>query len=152
MNVFNEEQGLISNFINDIFAYKNELWCATNSGISRFKNGRTISIDRKDGIPSTEVNVIWSNENKVIFGTKKGLAFLNKRYFERKKRLLNVEVIQVKLGDKNLHFQKDPPILPSEKNGISILLKAVDFRIENPINYKYRLSNEKNWLYTTQPN
>jgi len=152
LSVFNETQGLISNFINDIFVYENELWCATNSGISKISNTDTILISRKNGLPSSEINVVWANKNKVFFGTKKGLVIFDKNYFDQNRRLLKTAIVEVKLGETKLNINQSIPELPFEKNGISILLKAIDFRIANPIQYRYRLSNEKQWIYTDQPN
>ena len=151
LSMFSEKQGLISNFVNDLYAYGDELWCATSSGITKITPLDTVSINRKDGIPSAEVNVIWANQNQVVFGTKKGLVLLNKNYFENETRLLNVEIVEVKLGNTKLDYKSETLKLPYKKNGISLFLKATDFRIANPIKYRYRLSSEKNWSYTNQP-
>ncbi|MBD79207.1 MAG: hypothetical protein CL840_09830 [Crocinitomicaceae bacterium] len=151
LSFFGEDQGLVSNFTNDLFVLDNELWCATNSGATRITEQDTISIGRKDGLPSAEINAIWSSADKVVFGTRKGLVLLDKKYLINTPRLLTLEIVDVNLGESKLDFRNSTPVLPYKQNGISITLRAIDFRIDFPIRYRYRLSNDSKWSYTSQP-
>lgn len=67
---------LISNSVRSIAADANDVWIATDSGVSRFsqQDGRWTSYTKDDGLVSDNVYVVASDGGEVWFGTDNGVS------------------------------------------------------------------------------
>ncbi|MGB0402804.1 MAG: sensor histidine kinase [Salibacteraceae bacterium] len=147
---YNQENGLISNFTNDLQVYGDEIWVATNGGISQIKNDVIRSITKADGIPTSEINNIFINDYGIYIGSRKGFIVLDKSYLERPSRTLGTEIISVFQGNSNIEKSRwSKLLLPFEQNGLKIELLAREFRLSDPIQYRYRISNDSSWSYSS---
>ncbi len=71
-----EFEVLISNSVRSITADANDVWIATDSGVSRFsqRDGRWTSYTKDDGLVSDNVYVVASDGGEVWFGTDNGVS------------------------------------------------------------------------------
>lgn len=151
LKMITEKQGLVSNFTNDLHLFNNEIWCATNSGLACIKDGDIISIGTKDGLPSAEINSIWVGQKAIYYGSRKGLGILDRSFLKHKKRQLETKILSVNNNAGTVKIENNLIELPADHGSIKISLLATDFRINDPIEYKYKLDKDSAWTYTTQP-
>lgn len=78
-----EEDGLLSNFINDIYEDKNGIiWIATDKGLNKYNGHQLTSFDRSNGLLGTAVYKIIEGPNeKLWLATSYGVAFLDNNIF-----------------------------------------------------------------------
>ncbi|HNP48111.1 MAG TPA: histidine kinase [Bacteroidia bacterium] len=151
----NENNGLTSNLCNELLLDGNQIWCATNKGVSRirFLNslGRSpysveqITVD--DGLQSNEVNAMTKSLGYLYVATKSGVSKLDTRNsFKNAIPPLN-EIISFEVNNakKNLH---DKLVLDYTENNIRIRFNGLSFRSNKKIQYLYKLISDGDTLYS----
>lgn len=150
LEFYNEERGLVSNFTNDLQVFNDEIWVATNAGISQIKGDQIKSITKADGIPTSEINNLFVNEYGIYIGSRKGFVALDKTYLAKTSRKLKTEIKSVFQGNSRIEKSRWGNLsLPFEQNGLKIELLAREFRLNKPIQYRYRISNDSSWTYSS---
>ncbi len=83
--VFNEENGLVDNFVQAIAAdNRGNVWFGTKGGISIFDNISMLSITEKDGLTSNNILCITIDEEGVVWiGTDAGVTSFGRGQFTR---------------------------------------------------------------------
>ncbi|MCB0480237.1 MAG: histidine kinase [Flavobacteriales bacterium] len=143
------ENELASNFCNRIEVVNNsEYWVATIKGLSIIKNGMVRQINLEDGLPSLEINDFIVTKNTLFAATNAGMSVYRLDQIQNSKASLYTEITEVK-SQHSIVLPKSS--LGYNSNQIKINFIARDYRINSPIEYRYRLLPEKNWSVTKQP-
>jgi ligand-binding sensor domain-containing protein len=149
--LLNEKKGLLSNNIESIHVTQDkEVFVSTFKGLSKLtkKEGREITIENysvQHGLPSNEVFEVDSRHDKVLAATGKGIAWLEKNYYDQPLYKPIIEYVEVnKL--KFVHGKVDRK-LSYIQNNISIFYKSINLAMNGDISYQYRI-NHKGWQFT----
>ena len=152
--LISKEEGLISNSISSIYATGNFVWVGTKEGISRIsihKNAKEsfTNITTKDGLISNEINNIVANDKYVFIATNKGLGFFNYKKYTANKTALQVKIYSI-LVDAKLIEPSLTVKIDYNSNNIKIHYKAIHFKSQGQINYRFRIKEleNNNWIYT----
>lgn len=60
----------------DICINENDVWIATTSGLSKYKNGNWTSFSIKDGLPSEKLSAVAVYNNNIFVGTNNGFCWI----------------------------------------------------------------------------
>lgn len=129
-------------------------WISTNKGAFRITINDYINFNysiqkysQAQGLPSNEINCIFTNDSFAYFGTSKGLGIININY----KEIFNIKpVLYIKhviiSGDST--FRKNIN-LPYNKNQIEIEYTCLSYKSNKNILYKYKLDGiDNDWRQT----
>ncbi len=150
------EDGLASNSISSIKRRDNELWLATNRGLSRIEingdsliPGSVVHISKGHGLVSDEVYDIELSKNKVIAATIAGIS-----YFQMQEHIPEppVYISHVKINGVDTSFHKNY-VLEHDQNSIEIEYTAINYQRNKPVKYFYKLENiDQLWQETEDRN
>jgi hypothetical protein len=148
------KNGLLSNYINTITVYHNEIWVGTDRGINILRiNPVTWEIDladlgKKDGIFSDEINDILIENDTVYAASPFGLFIFNKNSInmEPQKPVLNIESVKFNSNETNIETET---VLPAEQNKLSVQFTGISYGSMGNVTYRYKLKPVDNdWHYT----
>lgn len=151
-----KSKGLNSNLANQVHIEGKEVFVATNSGLNKivYDNNCIQSItgiSTADGLPSNEVNDIEVIGDTIWLATKNGLCSIPRRILSEKSNSvtnhwLSIDSVRVNNQRKDSTVLKN---LPYNNNSITISYKAISFKKENELLYRYRLMGlEEEWNVT----
>ncbi len=156
LKVFEQKNGLNSNFVNSVFADNNDLWIGTNKGLSKINivehydslqvfNTRFSDID---GLYASEIKDIDKIDDCIFLGTTQGIISFYPE--EIKKNIIPPELIidSILVNDWQIEI-KNIYKFPYEKNTISIFFKGISYSAGNKVVYKYKLEGFDNKWVTT---
>ncbi|WP_219008467.1 ligand-binding sensor domain-containing protein [Aquimarina litoralis] len=152
----NKSEGLNSNLANQVHIENKEVYVATNSGLNKIVfNDKCISsitgLSTANGLPSNEVNDIEVIGDTVWVATKNGLCSVPKKLLSGNSTLVTNHWLSIDSVRVN-NFRKDSTLLrelPYNNNSITINYKAISFKKESEILYRYRLMGlEEDWNVT----
>ena len=156
--LYSTNNGLISNSISSIYAAKNCVWVGTKEGISQIliesETKETITnITTKDGLISNEVNDIIANNKHVFIASNKGLCFFNYNKYFKNQEPLKVKISSIFVNAKPIK-QASRIVINYNSNNIRINYKAIHFKSQGKINYRFRIKEleNNNWIYTKSLN
>ncbi len=142
-----ESKGLSSDLVSKLFVDGNDLWCATNKGISKihFKDFKkfdyTIStIHSSDGLLSDEINDILVLHDTVYVATKSGISCFNKNADFINHTAPKVHITSVRVNNTDTPVNGSVDLL-HDQNTIRISFTGISFRSDKNISYHYLLSN-----------
>ncbi|MCE3227275.1 MAG: ypdA 5 [Bacteroidetes bacterium] len=148
------KQGLPSNIINGVSVRNNQLWLATNKGLSCVTlNGDNFSIRNyglSNGIPVNDIRKIYLQNDKVWLGTNVGLIAFNPSGIpiSRKPVLIYLEKVKVNA----IPVQRNA-FFAYQENFIEFAFTGISFRQRGNILYRYRLLGSNNeWTETMNTN
>ncbi|MES2849880.1 MAG: histidine kinase, partial [Bacteroidota bacterium] len=153
-----EKDGLLSNKIRFLLPLKNQLWVATQLGISviEFSSYTPLkytirNIDKKDGLFNVIINHLLEHNGDVIAATSNGLY-----YIENPGILLKQVERPIPFSISNINYYKGDVsdvssiTLPYSKNRAIIKYRAVCFNSFESVQYRYRFtSGDTVWHNTT---
>lgn len=146
------KNGLPSNSINAIKRRGNELWLATNKGLSRLiivedtlAKNEIVNISTGHGLVSNEVYDIELSKDKVIAATVDGIS-----YFNTPEQIPNTPVyiskIRIQGNDTSLHNHYN---FEHDQNSIEITFTGINYQRNKSLRYRYKLRNiDKTWQTT----
>ena len=144
-----------SPLINCIFPVSDStLWLGTNEGVwstDYFGSEAQLVINRDLGLNSDQVNSIAFFGQHALFGTGRGLSAIPKRLVRKSARNPQVQIRKVE--SHNQQFPTSEPVLiPYDFEQLEIQFSATSFQNALHIPYRYRLSEEQDWIETPEGN
>ena len=158
-STFNEKSGLANNVVYAILPDKNNnLWIATNNGISRFniKTGAFKNFDMNDGLPGNEFNTgayFMDKKGMLYFGSTEGLVYFNPDKIVENKIPPQIAVTNFRIFDKPVNLNKvfysgEEIELSYDDNYFSLEFAALDFSSPSKNQYAYMLEGyDKKWVF-----
>lgn len=148
--------GLVSDNIRKIYVDKNDIWLASNNGISivtinSLQPFRCVvrNITVQDGLLSNEINSIIKDGKNVVVASNNGISFLNQEAAMSKEvSRLPLYVKEVKVNN-GLVAVGELIKLGYRKRNLNISYEALNYSAAGKNNYRYRLLGyDTNWIYT----
>lgn len=130
------------------------IWVGTNRGLSMLKWKENIQdaqfsvINNKDGIPSNEINDICVNGNDIWLATAKGISIIPRQYFNLKSPDIPIYIERVTVNGKPID-SRSKQTLAYNQNNVNIFFTGLSFTHSDKLQYKYRISGDTNWYYTS---
>ncbi len=148
--------GLVSENIRRIHIDKNDIWLATNNGISivtinslqPFRYSvRNITV--QDGLLSSEINSIIQDGENVVVASNNGISFINRKaVMSKQATALPFYVKEIKVNNALVRVE-DLLELGFRKRGLNVTYEALNYSAAGKNNYRYRLLGyDTNWIYT----
>ena len=141
--------GLLSNQTSTIKADGHFLWIVTDKSIQRLdtKSKTFENLTKKDGITSFNISDVVVLNDKVCFGSNKGLFQINKKDVFKQQPLLDFYFTHVLVEDESVEI-KSSYNLPSDVNKIQFQFHTNGFLSEEDMRYQYRLKGASDlWSY-----
>ncbi|OUS02838.1 hypothetical protein A9Q86_01960 [Flavobacteriales bacterium 33_180_T64] len=141
--------GLSSNNIERIKAYKNKLWICLDNSIQLLDvtTGQLKSLRKSDGVLSYDISGIEILNNKVYFSSNEGLFSIHKeKSFKSQSPEIYFNTVEINERDTLVtsHYK-----LKYNQNAIKIGFNVNDFLYNQKGKYKYRLKGfNEDWLIT----
>ncbi|HIE27515.1 TPA: hypothetical protein EYP66_09530 [Candidatus Poribacteria bacterium] len=148
---------LISNHINDISADENNVWIATDLGVSRLdrKANRWTNNTKEDGLGADNVNAVLSetDENIVWFGTSDGVSRYNTvsgewKTFKSKDGLTGTSVFCIAADGRYIWFGTDGGLNRYDKSTDSWAARAKSDGLSSDSVSAIAVTNEYVWVGT----
>ncbi|NCU04721.1 MAG: hypothetical protein GXC73_12110 [Chitinophagaceae bacterium] len=151
-----QENGLVSDNLRRIFVDKDDIWLASNNGISivtihslqPFRYSiRNITV--QDGLLSNEINSIIKQGDNIIVASNHGVSFLSKKAVMLKRiATLPLHIKEIRLGALLVNSQELTK-LGYRKRTLNISYEALNYSSAGKNNYRYRLNGyDSTWIYT----
>lgn len=143
-----ESKGLCSDLVNKICIENNNVWCATNKGISKITYNSIdnkyiiINIRSTDGLLSDEINDITSLNDSIFIASNAGVSFFNSHadFINHTDPEIYINSLLVNNSEINAGSEME---FKHDNNNIHIGFNAVSFRSRENILYNYRLITGK---------
>ncbi len=150
--VFNELNGLSSNFCKTILAADHCLWVGTNKGLNKidFRTGnhRIIKYGVVDGLPSDIINAVYVSGNQVYVGSPAGLTHFDEDKIASNS-ICNIQLLETTV-DPSAKRNGEQYILDFRHSNIDFKYVAISFRSAGEILYYYRLNGlDETWKTTS---
>jgi ligand-binding sensor domain-containing protein/two-component sensor histidine kinase len=152
----NTSNGLTSDNIQQLLFNKNNLYAATNQGISKiiFTNLSKLEYDVKqitvnDGLVGNEVNKMLLSNNMLWVATNKGLSVFNPDKLVPDTFQAPVYIQNINIADVDTAVHKDTFNLSPDQNRIKINYAGIIMKAGGEVQYRYRLIGlDTSWNYT----
>ncbi len=151
-------EGLNSNNIKCLYIENDStIWAGTNKGFNKivFTNLNNFdyyisSFTAIDGLPAHEVNDIKKYKNQIYLATENGVVYFNPENFQKSDLTphINFELFIIN-GSDTLPITNNEIILENNQNNIAIHYKAVGYRNQGKIIYRYLLGDNKQSIVQT---
>lgn len=146
-----ESKGLCSDLITKLFVNDNDVWCATNNGISHIRfhdkdTGYTIStIHVGDGLLSDEINDITQLNDTIYVATKSGISYFQKNldFINHTNPFIQVTKLRVNNSDTDVTSGME---FNHNSNNIRIGFDGISYRSKGKISYRYMLASGQDTL------
>jgi len=150
------ESGLVSNLCTSIHIdATNNVWVGSPRGISKIilnnnqpQHYEIVNYTTKDGLPSNEVNAVYSASEKVWVATNNGLAIIDKKKVRKNNTPPPIYISHFKIWQKDTVLVQDYT-LNHHLNHITIEYIGLTYNNDQDKSYKYRtLGIDNNWTHT----
>lgn len=140
VEVYNKENGLLSNKIRCLKSDGNLLWIATEKGMQVFDtgNGNFNNLTKEDGIPTYRVSDIEVLSDKVLFTTNLGLYSFERLSSFKKSNKKRLYFTEITIND-SIRTIKEYYDLNYKENKIVISFNTNGFQSKMNTRYAYRL-------------
>ncbi len=137
---YTTENGLISNFTQEIESYNDELWIVTNKGIQLLntKTNTFKTLTKSDGISTYLINGIVPFEKNVVFATNSGVFSIDRETVFKRKVKPKIYFTGIEINEKDTLLQQKY-ILPHYQNAIKLSFNSNGFKSKEHIRYTSRL-------------
>ncbi len=156
LKVFNEADGLNSNFVNTVFSDQKDLWAGTNKGLCRINivevNNSAEIFSTKytgiDGLYPNEIKDIDKIDNCIFLGTTQGLISFYPDQIKKNSIPPELNFDSVLVNDKRVGIDTNYKFSYG-KNTVSFFFKGISFSAGNKVLYKYKLDGyDDKWVMT----
>lgn len=119
---------------------KNNWYVVSNTHIHLFKGtgNPPIILNILDGIPTTEINHIYVNNNRILLATNKGIISFNENQITPNLYKPKIRIDKIILNDKEIKATEKMEFRYNENN-ISITLESVCLKSRGQFEYQYRI-------------
>ena len=148
-----ESNGLASDFVSNILVHNNDIWCATNMGIShiQFSDANKFSynitnITTKEGLPSNEINDLVFLNDTIWVATNSGICFFNcqHNFVNSAAPLVYIRSMIINGADTTI---KKNYSLPHDYNNLKISFRGISFKSQKEISYRYVLKTDGDSIF-----
>lgn len=151
------KNGLLSDLVNEIYIEDQQtVWAGTNGGVNKISftkdGGYTITgLNNTQGLISDEIKDLEIINDTVWIGTKKGLMYIPKSFFNQKETHINnfSKIKNITIND-SLISNNQLNSLSYKDNYVSFFVEAISFKKEGDITYHYHLEGLNDKWYTTK--
>ncbi|MBS1641752.1 MAG: hypothetical protein JST94_06935 [Bacteroidetes bacterium] len=162
---YNEQQGMLNNFVYGSVLCDNEIWLSTNNGLSQgkiqFNNNNLFpeivftNYTVAEGLPSNEfnTNAFYKDKNGILyFGTDKGVVWFNPKEITHSNEKVNIQLLNVLANEKNTDSTLAAEYISNLSllhNNNNLFFKFININFHNPdkIKYAYFLEGwDKDWI------
>ena len=150
--VLNKKNGLSNNICKRVTIHDDKVYTATANGVTVFvyKND-TISdlyyYTTSNGLASNNVNDIYADDSVICVATSGGLTLLNALAKIKKANPPLLYITTAKCLNRIINTDSTYTF-GYKQNSLHFNFIAISYRAPESIQYRYRLNNEKEWLYT----
>ena len=144
-----ESDGLLSDLINRIYVHENDIWCATNKGISHIRftdvdkfKYQILNITSKEGLPSNEINDITLLNDTLWVATNSGICFFNSTNDFTNTIAPIVYITSMRINGVDSLLQSHYS-LPYDLNNLKISFEGISYKSQMDILYRYELITSK---------
>jgi ligand-binding sensor domain-containing protein len=144
-----ERNGLLSDLVNKIYIHENEIWCATNKGISHIHftdegnfNYNIQNITSKEGLPDNEINDITSLNDTIWVATNAGICFFNSRNDFANPVSPRVYITAMRINGADTLMQNNYS-LSHDYNNLKISFEGISYRSQMDVVYRYVLKTKR---------
>lgn len=137
--------GLASTVINQIEAYKNELWISTEKGLQKYdKTNKTLNtLTKIDGLNSYTIDNIAVLDSLVFLTTNKGLLSFNKYKVFKKRKTPELYFTQLIINDSIRSFSRELKLKELESS-FKVEFNSNGFQSKENVDYEYFLDGFSN--------
>jgi ligand-binding sensor domain-containing protein len=140
-----EGDGLLSDLVNKIYIHENDIWCATNKGISHIHFTDTGSfkysihnITTKEGLPDNEINDITSLNDTLWVATNSGICYFNSRNDFTNPVPPMVYLTSMRINGADTTIQNTLSLSHNDNN-LKISFEGISYKSQMDIIYRYVL-------------
>lgn len=154
INLITVKNKLGSNTINDVIIFNNNIFIATNRGVScfKYKNGTLIfkfNYDTNEGLLSNKVNALLIKDNLLYAATSEGLSIIKIQNYILKQPHLLTSIKFFKVNGINQVLTKTINI-DYKKSHLQVHFKTPVFTHPELLIYQYQLiGRNENWVNTS---
>ncbi len=131
-----------------------DVWIGTNDGVYVVKGKDILHYNTTDGLSGNEVNrnsMMEDSHGRVWIGTSGGISIYNDQYDSLYEIQPITEIIKIVTKD-GTHTPDQELSLAHDNNDVEFLYRAVSFKNESKIRYRYRLLGyDTSWTITDNP-
>ncbi len=151
------ENGLTSNFVSKMLSEGDHtLWVCTNIGLNRIHaeidgSYSISSVTFKDGLSSNEINSLAICDDTIWVGTKEGLNYFPRSYFDYVPATIDyrLKLRKVLVNDK-MWTKSDTVQLSYDQNRLEFHFSGISLNPSEKLIYRYKFEGvDKHWTYTT---
>ena len=157
---FTKETGLPDDCIYSMeFDKSGYLWCSTNKGIFKFKDGKVLEqLKKEDGIQENEFNTNVSSQTpdgELYFGGVNGVSSFYPDAISVNKENINLLITRILANNEaaikdTATWNIDRIVLPYSKNSIAVDFIAMGGLIPDQYLYQYKMKGvDKEWIFAT---
>ena len=157
---FTKETGLPDDCIYSMeFDKSGYLWCSTNKGIFKLKDGKVLEqLKKEDGIQENEFNTNVSAQNpdgELYFGGVNGVSSFYPDAISVKKENINLLITRILANNEaaikdTATWKIDRIVLPYSKSSIAVDYIAMGGLIPDQYLYQYKMKGvDKEWIFAT---
>ncbi len=147
---YNEKNGLISNYINDIEEKNGELWVATTAGLQviNSKTNQIKNYTHFDGLSSSEVTEVSFLDDRVWLATAKNLMTFPSNLNPENKLAPKIYLNSCLYSEREISAPQNSEI-PYNHDVITFTFTGLAFKSKGQFTYKYRtIGLDSNWHYS----
>ncbi len=150
--VLNKKNGLSNNICKRVTIHDDKVYTATANGVTVFvyKNDKISDLyyyTTSNGLASNNVNDIYADDSVICVATSGGLTLLNAFAKIEKAKPPLLYITTAKCLNRIINTDSTYTF-GYKQNSIHFNFIAISYRAPESIQYRYRLNNEKEWLYT----
>ena len=137
---YTTENGLVSDYIQKIKAYEDELWIVTNKGIQLLNTQTSTfkTLTKSDGVSTYLISGIVPFKDNVVFATNKGVFSLDRKTAFNRRAKPKIYFTGIQINEKDTLLQEKYS-LPHSQNAIKLGFNSNGFRSKEHIRYYSRL-------------
>lgn len=149
----NTDDGLPSNICNALYHHNNSIWVASHDGLCELTLvNRKLFFDIYDdnyGLPSNKTNDVYARNDTVWIATDHGLTIIKKQH-KQSNDTIPVYLTEFKVGNQSFDQLTNQNLsLNHSENNIEIAFVGLSFLGTKDIEYRYKLSESTEWVYTS---
>lgn len=152
-NHIDKSKGLTTNMIENITVDSlQQIWVGTLNGLAKVRwlpqkdTSQVQSFSMAHGLPSNEINDICALGDWMYVATSKGITKLP-LVDTTTTAAPNLFLEKISVNGKTRELSDLASLKPSERN-LQLTYLCINYKFDGQIQYRYRLSSEKNWAYT----
>jgi len=149
-----QNDGLISNSINTLFAYGDRIWAGTRQGLSIItlhnEGFRIQNLTTNEGLISNDIASLYVNDSNAYIGSLSGLSIVNLNKIKPNLTKPNIYITSIEVADSTYNWTPDGLNIPWDTKYARISYEGLSYKNMGKALYRYRLLGlDSNWVYTS---